>query len=55
MNSSARWLCLLLAGLCFLVGTLLGFDVLIHGTHVLGWIAAGALFLTAAHVPPGTP
>lgn len=51
MTKGQRILLLVLAMLCFLVSALLGFDVLIHGSHVLGWLSAGLVLFAASTVP----
>lgn len=51
MTVTRNLLLLVVAMLCFLVVALLGFNVLIHGGHVLGWVGAGLLAFAAAHLP----
>ena len=41
---------LVLALLCEIVAALVGFDVLIHAEHILGWIALGLVFYIAAQL-----
>lgn len=51
MNNSLKVVLIVLAMLCFLIASLLGFGVLICGPHVLGWGFAGLVFLSASTLP----
>lgn len=51
MTNPLKVVLIVAAMVCFLVSALLGFDVAIHGPHVLGWLSAGLVFFAASTLP----
>lgn len=51
MTNPLKIVLIVLAMLCFLISALLGFDVLIHGSHLLGFLGLGLVFFAASTLP----